>query len=280
MSYYLYNCHKCGQKSKIHWKSSKGVAHNQKCPKCGAIGKYWHKQLDIKNYQEPKVPDFCLAVVCYNPSLLEKFVKNLERFSIGTPADIYFVHNAFEVEGFEMNRGEPRSQEEVDRIREIIKNSSLKNKVLIERDNIGEDVGGQQFIFNLLKHKYKYFFFINESAPPLCDNWLKGFWDMFESNSKVVVLGPKLCEKADPKHKYILPTTYWGIRSSFGIKDFIWPPPINRAQSKAQEIELIYQQVVPKGYCMGQVGTGANLMHLNNMSSKATFQGDGGTVCQ
>ena len=260
MGYYVYNCSTCKEKSKIEFKSNKTCGHNAKCPKCGAVGKYWHGQLDIENYEEPKVPDFCLVVICYDANLLEKFIKNLEKFSIGTPADIYFVHNAFEVEGFEMNRGKPRSQEQVNEIREIIKNSSLKNKVLIERDNVGEDVGAQRFIFNLLKHKYKYFFFINEFVPPLCNNWLKGFWDLFENNDKVVVLGPKLVKKADPKHKYILTTTYWGIRSSFGIKDFIWPPPMNRAEVKAQEMELLYQQVIPKGYCFGQVGTGSNLM--------------------
>tara|TARA_Y100000593_G_scaffold81601_1_gene152734 strand:+ start:1824 stop:2666 length:843 start_codon:yes stop_codon:yes gene_type:complete len=260
VSYYVYNCAKCKQKSKIHWKSKgRGIPHDVECPKCGTVGKYWYKQLDIKNYKEPKVPDFCLAIVCYYPKYLKKFIKNLEKFSIGAPADIYFVHNAFEVEGFEMNREAPRDQKDVNKIREIIKNSSLKNKVLIERDNIGEDVGAQQFIFNLLKHKYKYFFFVHEYTPPVCNNWLKGFWDMFKNNNKVVALGPKLKKK---NGKFTLTTTTWGIRSSFGIKHLVWPPPTNRAETKAQEMELLHQQVISKGYCFGQIGTGFNLIDM------------------
>jgi len=171
----------------------------------------------------------------------------------------YFIHNIFDVKA---NRSR-RTPEEVDKVRTLLTEFNYPNKVVIERENVGEDLGAYHFFFNLFKEKYEYFFFLNEAATLVSDNWLKPFLDCYQDNLDVVARGPIILRNTRlPEHKYVICFTFWSLRTSFG-KEMIWPAPTNRFESKAQEMELIWNQANSKGFKIAQVGTGTSLLKYN-----------------
>lgn len=183
------------------------------------------------------INDFCIIICAFIPERLEKFLPNFKERPLGVGADVYFIHNLFK-NNETVNRFE-RTEEDRDKVSKFLFNFNYPNKVVINRENIGEDLGAYHFAFNLLKDKYKYFFFLNEAATINKDFWLKDFYDLYEHNDDVVAASPQVCPGI--KYRYCMPTTYWSIRSSFG-KIMDWPQPKSRADSEIQEMELVWPQ--------------------------------------
>lgn len=192
--------------------------------------------------------NFALVVCCFLKERLEKFLKNFKEINPGLEFDLYFIHNC--IEPTEIKNRYIRSDDEIISVKNLINNFDYPNKKIIERINIGEDMGAYHSSFNLLKDKYKYFFFMNEATILYKDNWMKKFYDTYESNELIFAATPQLCHGI--KYKYCLPTTYWSIRSDFG-KKMIWNMPLNRFDAELQEMELVYPQVKEHGGFVAQV---------------------------
>jgi hypothetical protein len=202
--------------------------------------------------------DFCLLICAFIPERLEKFLPNFKDKELGVGADVFFIHNLFKNKEIK-NRFE-RSEESIEKVSELLFNFDYPNKAVINRENVGEDMGAYHFGFNLLKEKYKYFFFLNEAATINKSNWLKDFQDLYEKNENVVAASPQVC----PGHRYTycMPTTYWSIRSSFG-KTIDWPTPKSRADAEIQEMELVWPQAQKSGKLIAQVGGGQIISYKN-----------------
>jgi len=264
MTSFKFVCEACGNVSDQLLKPK--MNHYLRCPSCSNFGRYWHNQFDW-NYKSPERAEVCLVVNCFWPDRLSKFLKYFETYEEGIPYDLVFVHNVFDKHDV-VNR-QARTDAQINEVRRHISNLNLNSKTLIERDNVGEDLGASRHVFNLLCDNYKYFFFINEVSEILCDNWLKKFIDVMKSDNRVVACGPKVIRKNDNKFKYIICSTYWGLDSSFG-KRLIWPPPTNRAESKAQEMQLLWPQAKALGYNIAQVGSGDDILHYSNVPATST----------
>jgi hypothetical protein len=206
--------------------------------------------------------DFCVVVMSYLPNRLEGFLNQINAFQLGIDndkVDIVFIHNLFNNKKV-VNRLE-RTEEQICQVIDMLRNFEIDNKIVIERENVGEDMGAYHFAFNFLKHQYKYFFFINEVTQIHCNNWLKKFYDVYESNSKILATTPNIC----PGHRFqlCLPTTYWSIRSSFGMNMY-WKKPMSRHDCERQEMEMVWPQVRITGGFVAQVGNGSNIMTYKN----------------
>lgn len=136
------------------------------------------------------INDFCIIICAFIPERLEKFLPNFKERPLGVGADVYFIHNLFK-NNETVNRFE-RTEEDRDKVSKFLFNFNYPNKVVINRENIGEDLGAYHFAFNLLKDKYKYFFFLNEAATINKDFWLKDFYDLYEHNDDVVAASPQV----------------------------------------------------------------------------------------
>ena len=202
--------------------------------------------------------EFCIIIASFIPERMEKFLPNFKEKSLGIDADVFFIHNLFKKNGV-VNRFE-RTEESRTKISNLLFDFDYHNKVVINRENIGEDMGAYHFAFNLLKSKYKYMFFLNEAATINKDNWLKDFYNMYERNNDVVAASPQVCPGI--KYKYCMPTTYWSLRSDFG-NIMNWPTPRNRADAEIQEMELVWPQAQKYGKLIAQVGEGQIISYKN-----------------
>ena len=192
---------------------------------------------------------FAIVVVCFLPERLRAFLESFYTHSVGTTEhDLYLIHNAWEVSGVE-NRY-VRTKEQVDELTSIMRGCNYP-KTILERENIGEDVGAHWHAYNLLKKKYDYIFFVNEVATINEDNWLDGFYEAYENNLDIVAASPQVCPGIE--YVYCMPTTYWRIRTDFPID---WTCPKSRAESELQEMELVWPQAQKARKHIAQVGDG------------------------
>lgn len=193
---------------------------------------------------------FAVIVASYVSDRAQRFCKNLESVPFGdVDYDLYFVHNT--IENSEVtNRWEPRTPQEINEVSETLRAYKGK-KTIIERENVGEDVGAYRYAYLKLKHNYKYMFFVNEVCTIHKPGWLKGFYDFYEEHPDVVATTPQMC--TGHKYPYALPTTYWSLRSSFELE---WPEPRSRDDAQIQEMELVWPQANAQNKKLGQVGDG------------------------
>lgn len=249
-----YKCATCKGHSKMTMTSTH---HIVRCPLCGAPGYYWNEQFD-HDYVEPERPKTCLVVPVFWPDRLSGFLDSIKENDPGIDHDIVFVHNKFTCKEFPNRAERPKDDEQ--KLRDVISSYEKDDKLVIDRKNVGEDIGACRHTFKLLQDKYDYFFFANEASRAQSKGWLKRFIDFMSENDKVVACGPKVIKKPNPDHKYILCSTYWGMKSSFG-KTLTWPEPTNRPQAKSQEMELLWRSANKQGYYIAQVGNGKDLLH-------------------
>lgn len=250
-----YKCAACRTESPLTLTSTH---HIVQCPACGSPGYYWNEQFD-HNYVAPPSPKTCLVVPVFWPEKLQNnFLRTMNEYDAGIDHDIVFVHNSFNVK--EVENRQHRDQETAHKLYEVISSYEREDKIVLSRKNVGEDLGACRHAFNLLKNNYDYFFFANEGCRIQSDGWLSEFINFMKENPKVVACGPKVIKKPNPIHKYIVCSTYWGMKSSFG-KTLVWPEPTNRPEAKSQEMELLWRRANEQGYYIAQVGTGANLLH-------------------
>ena len=199
---------------------------------------------------------FALAVNCFHIDRLRPFLDNLrEVFKSETPCDLYFIHNKFEVEAVK-NRY-TRSQEEVDQVSELLDSFDM-NHTVIDRDNIGEDVGASHHFYTLHKQNYDYMFFMNELTKIHRKGWIDDFYKYYEANPDAVAATTQVCRGI--RYPYCMPTTYWSIRTSFDLK---WEAPRNRTDAGIQEMELVWPQANSQGKFIAQVGDGSWLSYKN-----------------
>lgn len=191
---------------------------------------------------------------------LEKFLKTFIPEKMGVNADVYFIHNLFE-DALIKNRFY-RKETDIQNIFSLLRDLKYE-RVVIERANIGEDMGAYHFAFNKLKGCYDYFFFLNEAATINQENWLKKVYDAYESDQNVLAVTPQICDGHE--YRFCLPTTYWSIRTSFGEK-MKWYQPLCRADSEHQEMTLVWPQVKEQGGVVAQVGDGTMISYKNNFN--------------
>lgn len=205
-----------------------------------------------------------LVVACFHSSRLLNFIANLNMFTLGCPADIIFVHNKFETSSHP-NRA-LRYGWEIELVGNLInsfKYEGIRN--IIERENVGEDLGAYHHAFNLLKDKYTHFFFINEAAKIHCNDWLKKLHEGYSYDSNVVAISPQVCPSTN--HPYCLTSTFWGMTSEFG-KKIDWPAPTCRADCESQEMNLIWPQANAMNCFIAQVGSGEDILSYKNKHYK------------
>lgn len=136
--------------------------------------------------------DFALIVFVFRLERMTKFLDNFQKFNPGTGFDLYIVHNCFNVESI-INRYE-RPLSEVNKINTILTSLNLpyRTNILI-RPNIGEDLGAYRHMWNLLKGKYKNYFFLNEAGLPQQDSWLLPFEEALNM-PRVGAVTPTICK--------------------------------------------------------------------------------------
>lgn len=199
--------------------------------------------------------DVALVVIAYNTDRLKRFLPNLFTTDLGTHHHLYFIHNSFEVP--EIQSRSYRTQDQISEVSLLLRYFPHP-KIIIERENVGEDLGAQWYAYNLLKDKYKYLFFINEAATINKPGLLKEVCKVFDENPEVMALSPQVCKGID--YPYCLPSTYWGIRTSFDLK---WNKPLSRGDAEIQEMTLVYPQVNSQGYKIAQIGSGDWVSYKN-----------------
>lgn len=196
-----------------------------------------------------------VIIIAFHADRFEKF---LTTFQINDPSicDFYIVHNLFEPTDIK-NRC-IRNKESLDKLNSLISKFQF-SYILVERDNIGEDLGAQRHMFMQLKDKYDVLFFLNEAAIINDPLWLEKTLSMYSSNSDIVSCSPQVCRGI--QFPYCMPTTYWSVRTNF---KFEWPEPRSRQDSENQEMTLIWPQAKKQGKFIAQVGKG-DLISYKNM---------------
>lgn len=201
-----------------------------------------------------------LVVACFHSGRLLNLIANLNMFKLGCPTDIIFVHNKFEVPSHP-NRM-LRYSWEVDLVDDLIhsfKFPGIKN--VIQRHNVGEDMGAYHHAFNLFKDNYTHFFFLNEAAKIHCDDWLQKLHEGYSYAPEVVAISPQVCPSTN--HPHCLTSTFWGISSEFG-KKMNWPTPTSRMDCEDQEMNLVWPQAKDMNCFVAQVGSGEDILSYKN----------------
>jgi len=260
MALYEYRCKSCEQVSPIEYPAQ----HVVTCPACNVDGLYWHGHLDLDKVETK--PRMALVVFAHYPKRLDVFLQSYKEHPPGCDVDIYFVQNTYDVGA--LNRADVRGSN-VSTVNAMIDSFRVPyktNKVTISRGNVGEDMGGHHLAHDLLKHNYEFTFFMNEACVVQQDNWLQQYIDLYDANPDVVAAGPKVLKKAT-EYKYMLCSTYWSLRNSWG-KNMKWPAPQNRFESKAQEMQLVWPQAQMDGKLIAQIGKGSNMLHYKNQNGQ------------
>ncbi len=195
-----------------------------------------------------------VIIIAFHADRFEKF---LTTFKIDNPSicEFYIVHNC--IEPTDIKNRFIRSKESIDRLNLLISKFQFPY-TLVERNNIGEDVGAQRHMFIQLKDKYDVLFFLNEAAVVNDPFWLEKTLAMYSSNSDIVSCSPQVCRGIE--FPYCMPTTYWSVRTNF---NFDWPEPKSRQDSEAQEMRLIWPQAKAQGKVIAQVGKGDIISYKN-----------------
>jgi len=200
--------------------------------------------------------EFAIITHVFRYVSIERYLKSFNSFTSGENYDLYLIHNKFEPKHI-VNRY-IRSEDEIHNIENILNLYKNKtNATILERENIGEDLGAFRYGYNLLKNKYKYYFFIGEKTIFKKNNWLSEFKNILE-NKEVGAVCPQIGKGI--KYPFCLKTTY------FCIKDYVlstlnWPEPLNRKDAELQEMELFYPHIKSLNLYCANVGTGDNLMN-------------------
>ena len=206
--------------------------------------------------------DFKLGLVisCFNPKRLHNFLPLLHWRKMGCPADLIFVHNKLEISGVE-NRY-VRKPEEVREVTKLIYSFNYNGvKSIIERENVGEDMGAYHHVFNLFMNYYSHMFFLNEAATIVCDNWLSKIHEGYDFDPSVVAVTPQVCPSTT--HPYCLTSTFWGMKTDFG-RLIGWPTPKSREDCESQEMSLIWPQAHSNYLKIAQVGSGEDILFYKN----------------
>jgi hypothetical protein len=221
---------------------------------------------------------FVVVVAVFHHRRIKRFVETFFNFDPGCDYDLYFVHNKFP----HKNARENKIEQELKDISNLLFETKNKydNISIIERTNLGEDMGAYHHAKTLLLDKYEYFFFINELTVIKSNGWLKEFLDIFELMPNVAASGPQICSGMDGYHneKWCIKSTYWAIRNSV-LKNIVWKQPLWRGNHDEisagwQEMKLIYPQVKNMGMNIYQVGTGFNLMnYVSDDGKECSFPG-------
>jgi hypothetical protein len=206
--------------------------------------------------------DFKLALVilCFNSNRLSNFLEKLSKFKFGCEVDLIFVHNKIEINSTK-NRF-IRTTAEINEVTDLIYSFKYEGiKTIVERENVGEDMGAYHHIFTLFQNQYTHFFFLNEAASINCDNWLALLHSGYNFDNSVVAISPQVCPSTT--HSYCLTSTFWGITSEFG-KTMEWPAPKSRKDCEIQEMGLVWPQAKAQGYHIAQIGDGENILSYKN----------------
>jgi hypothetical protein len=201
---------------------------------------------------------FVILVGVFHINRITEFFKSFYDNPPGVDYDIYFIHNCYEVDN--VVNTYTRTNEEIDLINKfLLEQKELHPEInIVNRANIGRDMGALWHGYNLVKGNYKYYFFINERVRIKIPNWLKLFQDAYGEDPKLGALTPQLC--GGHKYPWCLRCLFWS-QTNESIKDMDWWEPRNRQDAHIQEMEMVYPHVSKLGLRCKQLGNGTNIMN-------------------
>lgn len=201
---------------------------------------------------------FVILVGVFHINRIREFVKSFYEKPPGCDYDIYYIHNCYELD--DVVNTYRRTDEEIMSINKFLfEQKELHPEInVVIRDNIGRDMGSLWHGYNLVRDKYKYYFFINERVRIKTPNWLKLFKDNYEQDIKLGAITPQLC--GGHKYPWCLRCLFWS-QTNDSIKDMDWWEPRSRADAHIQEMEMVYPHVKKLGLKCKQVGDGTNIMN-------------------
>lgn len=210
-----------------------------------------------KNILEPD-SKFVVIVGVFHINRISQFMESFWAHPAGCEYDLILVHNKYELDSVENTYR--RDSKEVEDISNFLQEQKRLHPeiTIVERDNIGRDMGALWHGYNLVKGKYKHYFFINERVKIKQDGWLNLFKERFDSDSSIGALTPQLC--GGHKYPWCLRCLFWA-QTNEAIKTMDWWEPRNRPDAHKQEMEMVYPHVKSLGLICCQVGEGTNIMN-------------------
>lgn len=201
---------------------------------------------------------FIIIVGVFHINRITQFMESFWKNPPECDYDLLLIHNCYEPEHIENTY--IRDHSEVERINEFLieQQKSHPEIKIVNRENIGRDMGALWYGYNLVKDSYKYYFFINERVVIKKKGWLKMFKDSYESDSKIGAVGPQVC--GGHKFPWVMRCLFWS-QNNESIRTMDWWEPRNRPDAHKQEMEMVYPHVKSMGLKCKQLGDGTDIMN-------------------